>query len=221
MSGSDSDQDRPSEALRQRTVERLCEAFAEDRMSMDEFDRRIQIAQRSGNAEELRTILRALPAVVSTSSASTTRSAPPARRRPEAPVSVERRNLIMGVLGGGSRRGSWTPAENNLAIALMGGVKLDLRDARLRPGQVTNVDCFALFAGIEIVVPPDVRVECSGVGILGGFDYDQKEPPSQDPDAPVVRIHGAAMFGGVEVTVRRPGESKRDARRRRREQGGA
>lgn len=217
MSGAESE--HPSEALRQRAVERLCEAFADDAMSMDEFERRIEIAHRADTVEEIRTVLRRLPAVTSAPPASAKRSTPPARR-PDPPVSVPRRNVIMGVLGGGSRRGSWTPAERNLAIAAMGGVKLDLREARLRPGQVTNIDCFALFAGIEVILPADVRVECSGVGILGGFDYDQKESPRHyDPDAPVVRIHGAAMFGGVEITVRRPGESKRDARRRRRAEG--
>ena len=39
-------------------------------------------------------------------------------------------------------------------------------------------------------------------------------PP--DPDAPLLRIHGLTMMGGVDITMRLPGESERGARRRQR-----
>lgn len=208
-------QDPASEALRQQAIDTLCEAFADDRMSLADFEQRVELAHRSSTTNELRALLQGLPeAPVPQRTASTQTS--PARHRPSAPDRVSKRNLIMGILGGGSRRGSWTPADTNLAIALMGGVELDLRDARLRPGEVTEIDCFALFAGIEIIAPPDVHIECSGIGLLGGFDHNQADEQNLDVDAPTIRINGVAMFGGVEVTIRHPGESKRDAKRRRR-----
>jgi hypothetical protein len=53
------------------------------------------------------------------------------------------------------------------------------------------------------------------MGIMGGFDHaaDRGAP---DPLAPTLRISGVALMGGVDITVRNPGESARDARRRRR-----
>lgn len=213
MSGSGDE--KASEGLRQQAIDRLCEAFADDQMSMDDFESRVELAHRAGTAAELRALLQGLPEASVPARVPETKSEA-VRARPPAPNEVSGRNLIMGVLGGGVRRGNWTPAETNLAIAVMGGVELDLRDARLRPGEVTEIDCFALMGGVEVIVPPDVEVQCNGVGIMGGFEYDQREESTAAIDAPVLRINGMAMFGGVEITVRLPGESKRDAKRRRR-----
>jgi hypothetical protein len=57
-------------------------------------------------------------------------------------------------------------------------------------------------------------VECSGVGIMGGFDHREDASGMTDLNAPVLRITGLAIMGGVEVRVRLPGESRRDANRR-------
>ncbi len=37
---------------------------------------------------------------------------------------------------------------------------------------------------------------------------------TMDPEAPVIRVTGVAIMGGVEVRVRYPGETARDARLR-------
>ena len=73
---------------------------------------------------------------------------------------------------------------------------------------------FACCGGIEVIVPPDLRVECSGSGILGAFDWEAVIPPD-DPEGPLLRVSGLAVMGGITVSVRRPGESAGDARRRR------
>jgi hypothetical protein len=41
-------------------------------------------------------------------------------------------------------------------------------------------------------------------------------PP--DSNAPILKVNGFALMGGVEITVRKSGESAGDARRRRREE---
>jgi hypothetical protein len=93
------------------------------------------------------------------------------------------------------------------AIACMGGVVLDLREARLT-APVTDIYVVAVMGGVEITVPPDVRLESDGFAIMGGFEDQLKEPASMDPNAPVVRIHGLAVMGGVEAKVlpREPNE---------------
>jgi hypothetical protein len=68
--------------------------------------------------------------------------------------------------------------------------------------------------GIEVIVPPDVIVETSGMGLLGGFEHVATEADPQE-GAPVIRLTGVAFMGGVEVTVRYPGESEKEARQRR------
>ncbi len=56
----------------------------------------------------------------------------------------------------------------------------------------------------EIIVPEDVRVLNSGIGIMGGFgteDHPSCAVPQADvpADAPVVHVRGLALMGGVGV----------------------
>ncbi|MEQ9570336.1 MAG: DUF1707 domain-containing protein [Longimicrobiales bacterium] len=221
------------EAARQKAVDALCEAFAEDRIAVEEFERRVELAHAAETLEELRVLLSGLPG-----------AGPPARRTDGAPGSglsgreasgealvafdrptsaralqpaetVRPTSFIAGILGGGARRGAWYPARVNYALGFLGGFTLDLREAPLPPG-VTEIKIFCMWGGGEIIVPPDVRVEVSAVGIMGGFDYDHAVPGPLDPDAPVVHVTGVCFMGGAEIAVRYAGESSGDAKRRRR-----
>ena len=96
---------------------------------------------------------------------------------------------------------------NNYAVAIMGGTELDFREAQLGPG-VTNVQVFTIMGGVDIIVPPGLNVESHGIGIMGGFDHRTDIAPG-DPNAPTLRITGVACMGGVDITVRHPGERAR------------
>ena len=80
--------------------------------------------------------------------------------------------------------------------AVMAGVVADLRSASPAEGRAV-VDVFAMWGGIEIIVPVGWRVVGEVTAILGGFD-DSTVPPL-DPSAPTLVIKGTAMMGGVEV----------------------
>ena len=129
------------------------------------------------------------------------------------PTDVAERQFIVGIMGGAEKKGVWTPARETIVIALMGGAELDFREARMPPG-VTDIQIFAIMGGAEIIVPPGVHVDMNGFALMGGFSQSGYAPPPTDPDAPVLRIGGFAMMGGVEVSIRYPGERPRDARER-------
>jgi hypothetical protein len=105
----------------------------------------------------------------------------------------------------------------NNVIAFCGGAELDFREAVLPPG-VTELKIFAMWGGVEVIVPPGLNVECHGVGIMGGFEHVPETSLPVNPGAPTLRVTGVALMGGVDVTVRHLGESGRDARRRRRQE---
>ena len=100
-------------------------------------------------------------------------------------------------------------------IALMGGVELDLREARFAPG-VTEINILAMMGGANIVIPPGVHLDMSGVAIMGGFTQKGHTEAPGDGSAPILRIGGFCLMGGVEVSVRYPGEKASDAKRRER-----
>ena len=83
------------------------------------------------------------------------------------------------------------------------------------PG-VTELQIFAMWGGVEVIVPPGLNVESHGIGLLGGFEHKADSYTQPNPAAPTLRVTGVALMGGVDIVVRHPGESARDARRRRR-----
>lgn len=228
MSRPDGRREPVTDTLRESAVDALAEAFAADAMGLEEFERRVELAQRAETAAELRVLLsdipvgRELPAkragvapAPGESGRADLRGAAGTGDGREVASYVPEQAAIVGFLGAGVRRGRWHPARYNYAVGVMGGAELDLRDCPLPP--VTDIRCFAVMGGVEILVPPDVIVESSGVGIMGAFEHDAAtEPPP--PDAPLVRVSGLALMGGVEVKVRYPGETAGEAKRRLREE---
>ena len=216
--------DEAHASARQRTIDTLCEAFANDELEVEEFERRVEAAHRASSGDELRRLLSGLP---SASVPATVPKKGQARRPLPAPApaadpgevpelyrgEVREWSLSPGMMGGMSRSGYWVPARKNVTIGIMGGCDLDLREAQLPPG-VTEIICVAFWGGVEIIAPPWLQVEVSGIGIMGGFEHNQKTRSTPTPGGPVVRISGLALMGGVSVTVRYPGETAGDARRR-------
>ena len=80
---------------------------------------------------------------------------------------------------------------------------LDFRDAQLGPG-VTNVYVLAMMGGVEIIVPPGLRVESNGIGIMGGFEHSGPRVDVSSGSGPILRISGVAIMGGVEIKEKPP-----------------
>lgn len=195
----------PLELRRERVIHLLCQQVAADAMTLEEFERRVELAHRATTLAALDDVVRDLAA---TERAATT---------PAGPTNRRANDLMVAILGGVSRKGHWQPARRSRIIAFMGGVDLDFRDVAL-PNGTTEIFIVAIMGGAEIIVPPDLAVECSGVGILGGFEHHADLSHRAGADVPRLRITGVTLMGGVDVKVRLPGESAADARRRLREE---
>lgn len=209
-----------SDQTRQITIDALMEHFANDVMDVDEFERRVGIVHKATSPDELKELLRDLPGGGDLPAVRDEDSSGEVAHTREYTVTssarIEDKQYVVACLGGSSRRGRWTPARKNFAVAVMGGAELDFREAVFGPG-VTEVQVWAFCGSVDIIVPPGVNVESRGVALLGGFDHSADTPSSGDPNQPTLRITGVAMMAGVDVSVRYPGESARDARRRRRQ----
>lgn len=202
---------------RQKTIDALMEHFASDVLTVEEFEERVSTAHSARSAAELKSLLVDLPTGdLPVRRVAPDPLAPEPVRASVAPGRAKERSFVMAVLGGVDRKGRWIPARQTWAVAIMGGLSLDFREALLPPGE-TEVWIFSLMGGAEVIVPPGLTVESDGVAILGGFEHHENVSVSPDPEAPVLRLKGLAALGGVEVSVRYPGESERDAKRRHKE----
>jgi hypothetical protein len=203
---------RRAQETRERVIAHLSDHFAHDVLDVDEFERRVTVAQTSENPADIEALLTDLREVAGP-------IAPLPTVVPTvvpAPLPAERnRDTLYAIFGGIDRRGAWTVPRRMKIVAIMGGAHLDLREARFPPG-VVELDVTAVMGGIEIVVPPGLAVQMHGSAIMGGFADVDRAPANPDPDAPLLRVRGLTMMGGVNVSMRLPGENERSARRRER-----
>ena len=87
------------------------------------------------------------------------------------------------------------PFSGAFAVALFGGVTIKLREAIIDTD--TQIDAIAMFGGVDVLVPPNVNVEVSGLPLFGGVG-EPKNRPHVD-GAPTIRVSALAVFGGVDV----------------------
>ena len=78
--------------------------------------------------------------------------------------------------------------------AIFGSVKLDLREAKLE--KETVIGAWAIFGGIEILVPKDCIVKVKGTPIFGGISNERK---NKEDATKTIYIKGYAVFGGIEI----------------------
>jgi hypothetical protein len=200
-------------ALRHRrevTITQLCEHFARDHIEADDLEKLIDRAHAAKSLTELDALLTGLPSLDE-----------PQKRPAEETVALAHprftgdHQFVVALMGGAMRKGPWSPARNVYVTTLMGGASLDFREASLDSG-VTEVYVLAIMGGVEIIVPPGLQVESNGIGVMGGFDHGHGATRNPDPNAPILRITGVAIMGGVEIKEREPGETEKDHRIRRR-----
>lgn len=178
---------------RELIVSQLCDQFAAGNLELDELERRLAVSDRAQSEIELDALLSDLPALAD--------ARPPqfATRRPA------KRGWALALLGTSSRKGEWTPPRQMNALAVMGGLLLDFRDARLAPG-VTHVIAVAVMGAVEVKVPPGLPVEVRGLGIMGAVDQFDQESGAHHPQAPILKITALACMGAVEVKTMREGD---------------
>ena len=203
------------EVVRERAVEVLMEHFSNDVMDLEEFERLLDAVNGCSTASELRSLLRKLPPLESSNPAT---DMIPAQGGAPVVVDADRvrdHGFLISVLGGTDRAGRWIPARRTFAVGVLGGISLDFREALLGPG-ITDLNVLAVLGGVEIIVPPGMDVEVDGMALCGGFEDKTDAPLRRNPDVPTLRVRGLALLGGVGVEVRLPGETPRQAKRRRR-----
>lgn len=202
----------PLKREREQAVQLLIDHYAADNLTVEEFESRLDSAYAATSRDALQSLLVGLPALANRSDAGTVTHAPIATVPADQ---VRNFSMQVAIMSGSERKGAWTPPRKLYTLAVMGGAGLDFREARMPPGE-TEVNVLAVMGGVEIIVPPGLAVQTHGFGLMGGFDAVDQVGDSTDPEAPRLLIRGMAVMGGVEVTVRLPGETAKDARQRRR-----
>lgn len=190
---------RASDADRERYADVLREAFADGRLAGAEHAERIEAVWAARTHGELVPLVADLvPDAVPDASP---RAAPDPRPTPGTALPARGPGPVVAVFGGTDHRPP-PGAARLTAVAVFGGVDLDLRDA-LGPaagGRPVHVSAFCVFGGVDLIVPDDVELRLGGVAIFGG--NTDRRTATAHPGSPVLVVDGLMLFGGV--TVRAP-----------------
>lgn len=79
--------------------------------------------------------------------------------------------------------------------AVFGGLKCDLKDAIIDEDVV--IDASAIFGGITIYVPSDIKVKISSTQIFGGVS-DERKKKNKDSNK-TLYVNANSLFGGIEI----------------------
>lgn len=113
------------------------------------------------------------------------------------PSGARMTSSLVAVLSGHDQKGAMRLGPQTQAVAVLGGVTLDLREATVS-GPVTTIRTFSFWGGIHIRIPPGIHVETTSVPILGDNDISLRGPAPR-PDAPVIRFELVSIMAGAEI----------------------
>jgi hypothetical protein len=114
---------------------------------------------------------------------------------------------IVSFLSSTERQGSWQLPRRMRALAVLGNIELDLREAEIGFG-VSVIEAVSVLGNIEVTVPPNVAVECEGEALLGNFtvQYEGRVNTALANRDRTIRITGNAYLASVTVKVKGPDE---------------
>lgn len=82
---------------------------------------------------------------------------------------------------------------NGTAVAIFGGVDLDLRDIVFTDN--AYLTAVGVFGGIDVYVNDNINVVCNNINVFGGTD-NQQQPIDGNK---TLYIDGCAVFGGIDI----------------------
>ncbi len=108
-------------------------------------------------------------------------------------------------------KGRWTVPGEVSAFAFWGSVSIDLRNADITVPVVT-IRATAVMGGVDVIVPPGMRVDLDGFVLMGGATDLTRSPGSRPRAGRSMRVKAGGMWGGVTIRTLKPGKRWNDAR---------
>jgi hypothetical protein len=189
----------PIEKLRDRVMDDLVRQYSLERVDLPEFERRSDLVSKAATRGELVAQVADLPDLPGGRRAGGPSAPPGSASWRIGSENARPSDYAVAIFSGSDFKGVWQAPRSLTALCVFGGSSIDFRRA-IVPEEGVAISCLCLFGGVDIIVPPGMRVRVRGIGIFGGFDRMENEV--DDPNAPTIVVEGLALFGGVSVRVR-------------------
>jgi hypothetical protein len=103
---------------------------------------------------------------------------------------------IVAVMGEDQRAAFDAPFEGAKMTTVMGSSRLDLREARLEPGEVADIDVFGMMGEVNIIVPEGWIVDVRTTPVMGAVKDQRWRVDRQPRDAAGERAEGESRAPG-------------------------
>ena len=187
---------------RERVLRALSYAFAQDQLSLDELELRMERAYKSATVADLQKLVADLPQPEAAGGAAVAKVAAPSQAA--LPAEQER---ILSVMSETKRVGAWGMPQRLELLAVMSDTTIDLTQATL-PAGIIDLHVRSMWAAVKIIVPPGLQV-VNRLSSLMGSVSGGGEPDDESRGAPawrsntVLRLTGWALMAEVQTVVRR------------------
>lgn len=192
---------------RERVIQQLSDHFANDRLSLDEMESRMELAYKAGSLGDLQRLTADLPSA-------TALPVPAPSPVEELPALAPDRERIFALMSETSRRGSWLVPQRLDLLAVMSDTTIDLTQAAL-PAGIIDIHIRSMWAAVKIVVPPGLqvvnRVSSVMASVRGGAEPNETgDSGGAWRQGTVIRLSGWALMAEVQTKVRRREQLSRD-----------
>jgi hypothetical protein len=102
----------------------------------------------------------------------------------------------LAIMSGIKRRNLSEDFRGGEATAVMGGVDIDLRDARMESGEAV-LDVSSIMGGVKIRIPENWTVVSEVDSVMGGFKDNTRHPATDDHR---LVLKGTVVMGGIEIS---------------------
>ena len=187
---------------RERVLQALSHHFAQDNLSLDELESRMERAYKSATVAELQKLVADLPQTEAAGGSAVEKVAAP----PPVALPAERER-ILSVMSETKRVGAWAMPQRLEVLAVMSDTTIDLTQVTLPPG-IIDIHLRSMWATVKIIVPPGLQV-VNRLSSLMGSVAGGGEPDDETRGAPawrsntVLRLTGWVLMAEVQTRVRR------------------
>ncbi|MFT6732914.1 MAG: hypothetical protein ACJAS9_001099 [Polaribacter sp.] len=195
-------EDRPIQKVREEVVDQLTMNYGHGELSLEAFEKRLDIAMESDSHIEIFKLAEDLTLKVDQSFKQ--------QKEHELGQRVDSSKAqdfesITQVLSNNTRGGKWQVAKETRFYSIMSSGGVDLTDATFTD-QTVHIKIYSLFSSINIFIPENINVICKATCIASNFDNESSTINEGNP--PTLIIEGFSLFSSLDVKIKRTFKEK-------------
>lgn len=190
---------------RESKISELSTFFANDDLSLEELERRIERVYKTVTLAELDAITADIRSSVAPREVASRGNVMRGSAAGVPSYTVENAR-VLSLLSSTRRVGRWSVPQHLDVVAVMSDTRLDMTHASL-PGGIIDLELRCVMAAFKLIVPPNVRVINETHAVMSNIASRADEVlPGDAPasaGAPIIRLMGYAFMSEVKIVVRR------------------